>query len=80
MVLREYHHRNVRNISTLALAITLARVELTRSVPFGVFVSRFSTGTLGPTTFGLNLGESCLAILLINLIFALPPAYLWVCD
>lgn len=30
MVFREYHHRNVRNIPSLALAITLARVELTR--------------------------------------------------
>lgn len=35
----------------------------------------FSTGTLGPTTFGLNLGECCLAILFINLIFAFIPAY-----
>ncbi|KAI0284669.1 NCS cytosine-purine permease [Russula aff. rugulosa BPL654] len=36
----------------------------------------FSTGTHGPTTFGLDLGECCVAIVFINLIFALPPAYL----
>jgi purine-cytosine permease-like protein len=41
-----------------------------------LLLTRFSTGTLGPTTFGLDLGESCLAILFINLIFAHPPAYL----
>ena len=33
---------------------------------------------LAQIPFGLNLGESCFAMLFSNLIFAIPPAYLWV--
>jgi len=41
-----------------------------------ISIVTFATGTLGPTTFGLNLWESCLTIVFINLIFATTPAYL----
>ncbi len=76
MVLREYQHRDVRIPSPYLQPDYIGEFELTTQIGFGVFRTRFSTGTLGPTTFGLDLGGSCLAILFINLIFALPPAYL----
>ncbi|KAH8109158.1 permease for cytosine/purines, uracil, thiamine, allantoin-domain-containing protein [Phellopilus nigrolimitatus] len=38
-------------------------------------ISTFSLGTLGPSTFGLGLKESCLAILFFNLLATLPVAY-----
>lgn len=37
---------------------------------------RFASGTLGPVTFGLGLRDSCLVILIFNLLGAIPPAYL----
>ncbi|KAF8500278.1 NCS cytosine-purine permease [Russula emetica] len=37
----------------------------------------FAAGTLGPVTFGLGLRDSCLVILIFNLISAIPPAYLY---
>src|SRR6266446_8985626 len=37
---------------------------------------RFAAGTLGPVTFGLGLRDSCLVILFIDLLCAVPPAYL----
>jgi len=40
------------------------------------FFRRFTTGTLGPVTFGLGLRDSCLVILFFNLLCAVPPAYL----
>ena len=42
---------------------------------FGTF-HRFASGTLGPVTFGLGLRDSCLVILIFNLLSAIPPAYL----
>ncbi|KAH8110364.1 permease for cytosine/purines, uracil, thiamine, allantoin-domain-containing protein [Phellopilus nigrolimitatus] len=38
-------------------------------------IATFSLGTLGPSTFGLGLKESCLAILFFNLFSMLPVAY-----
>ncbi|KAI0252914.1 NCS cytosine-purine permease, partial [Lactifluus subvellereus] len=35
----------------------------------------FSTGTLGPVVFELGLRDSCLVILFLNLLCAIPPAY-----
>jgi hypothetical protein len=37
---------------------------------------RFAARTLGPVTFGLGLRDSCLVILIFNLLSAIPPAYL----
>lgn len=81
MVLCKYQHRDVR-IPSPHLSYTVVqlhwRVRADEAFFYFIRVTppRFSTGTLGPTTFGLDLGKSCLAILFINLIFALPPAYL----
>jgi purine-cytosine permease-like protein len=36
----------------------------------------FSTGTLGPSVYGLNLRDSCLVILFFNLLTFTLPAYL----
>ncbi|KAI5118639.1 hypothetical protein M0805_000015 [Coniferiporia weirii] len=38
-------------------------------------ISTYSIGTLGPSTFGLGLKESCLAVLFFNLLATLPVAY-----
>ncbi|THH02634.1 hypothetical protein EW145_g6721 [Phellinidium pouzarii] len=38
-------------------------------------ISTYSIGTLGPSTFGLGLKDSCLAILFFNLLGTLPVAY-----
>ncbi|THU76056.1 NCS cytosine-purine permease [Dendrothele bispora CBS 962.96] len=35
----------------------------------------FSTGSLGPTAFGLSTRDSCLVIIFFNLLCCLPPAY-----
>lgn len=40
------------------------------------YFCRFAAGTLGPTTFKLGLGEACLCIFFMNMIFAIYPAYL----
>ena len=37
---------------------------------------RFALGTMGPVTFGLGLRDSCLVIVIFNLLGAIPPAYL----
>ena len=68
MVVCEYEHLAVRVLFSLICACM--------SNPMIWYFPRFASGTLGPAMFGLSLRDSCLVILFLNLICAVPPAYL----
>jgi hypothetical protein len=68
MVFCKYEHLGVRVLFSFI-------TPECQTLRFGTF-HRFASGTLGPVTFGLGLRDSCLVILIFNLLGAIPPAYL----